>query len=308
MLFLSDATIRRWCGPQWRIADSRRNRAAAVLADLQAGLTDAVAKKTVRPGPMHTEMPWPDLGEIAVGAGGVHSAKLGTLDFLTPIAELPLSEVTKSEAVAYEQWREGYERNWRWAFDPVGFRISIGKNRLAGDLTVIPLIAGSEYREIMSFTHGGKFAANAGDRHGAVDPRHPRGGQEIQVLRLRRRFSLARPQRAVAGLGRPVGRGLPGRRSAVGRVDRESSRRPEPFLEKNANRIPLGVRVSSENGFRLAAFLTSLRTFVDQSSPDLTIWETRKHKDRSYVCVRRRRRQGRSSGWIGSSTPPPAGR
>ncbi|MGD0899658.1 MAG: hypothetical protein ABR915_17645, partial [Thermoguttaceae bacterium] len=35
-VFLSDPTIRRWCGPRWRIADSRRTRAAAVLAELQA--------------------------------------------------------------------------------------------------------------------------------------------------------------------------------------------------------------------------------------------------------------------------------
>jgi hypothetical protein len=29
---LTDATIRRWCGPKWRIADSRRTRAGAVMA------------------------------------------------------------------------------------------------------------------------------------------------------------------------------------------------------------------------------------------------------------------------------------
>ena len=35
-VFLSDATIRRWCGPRWRIATSRRTRDAAILAELQA--------------------------------------------------------------------------------------------------------------------------------------------------------------------------------------------------------------------------------------------------------------------------------
>src|SRR5690606_13448613 len=33
LLVLSDATIRRWCGPRWRIGASRRLRAAALLAE-----------------------------------------------------------------------------------------------------------------------------------------------------------------------------------------------------------------------------------------------------------------------------------
>jgi hypothetical protein len=36
LLILPDAAIRRWCGPQWRIADSRRIRAAALLSQLHA--------------------------------------------------------------------------------------------------------------------------------------------------------------------------------------------------------------------------------------------------------------------------------
>ena len=35
-LMITDATIRRWCGPEWRIGASRRTRAAAALAELQA--------------------------------------------------------------------------------------------------------------------------------------------------------------------------------------------------------------------------------------------------------------------------------
>ena len=33
---ITDATIRRWCGPEWRIGASRRTRAAAAIAELQA--------------------------------------------------------------------------------------------------------------------------------------------------------------------------------------------------------------------------------------------------------------------------------
>ena len=51
LIFLSDATIRRWCGPRWRIATSRQTRDLAVLADLQAANMDRLAKKTVAAGP-----------------------------------------------------------------------------------------------------------------------------------------------------------------------------------------------------------------------------------------------------------------
>ena len=52
-LVLSDATIRRWCGPRWRIADSRRTRAAAALAELQAAQLDALVNGTIQPVVLH---------------------------------------------------------------------------------------------------------------------------------------------------------------------------------------------------------------------------------------------------------------
>ena len=36
LLIITDATIRRWCGPRWRIGTSRRIRAASVMSQLQA--------------------------------------------------------------------------------------------------------------------------------------------------------------------------------------------------------------------------------------------------------------------------------
>ena len=79
LAFLSDATIRRWCGPRWRIADSRRTRARAVLAELQASQLDALVKKTVKPGPIHTDLPILDGGELTLTPPGVRSSTLGSL-------------------------------------------------------------------------------------------------------------------------------------------------------------------------------------------------------------------------------------
>ena len=144
-IFISDATIRRWCGPKWRIADARRTRARAVLAELQASQLDALVKQKVQPGPIHTDLPILGGGEIQLTPGGVVSSVYGTLDFMTPIGEMPLDEVTQDEAQGYGFWRDGYQRNWSWGFDPIGLRISLSKRTLAADLTILPLILNSGY-------------------------------------------------------------------------------------------------------------------------------------------------------------------
>lgn len=84
LLIVPDAAIRRWCGPQWRIADSRRTRAAALMAEIQAEHADELVKGTVKPGPSG-----PDgaqgLGDVTMTPDGVSSSMYGSLDFLTPI-------------------------------------------------------------------------------------------------------------------------------------------------------------------------------------------------------------------------------
>ena len=96
LVFLSDATIRRWCGPRWRIATSRQTRDMAVLAELQAANMDRLAKKTAQPGPIYTDFATAEVGELSLDAEGVHSSVQGSLEFMTPIAEMPLRKVTKS--------------------------------------------------------------------------------------------------------------------------------------------------------------------------------------------------------------------
>ena len=159
-LFLSDATIRRWCGPRWRIADSRRVRAASELAELHAEQMDKFASGKIQPRP--------GLGEPALSAGGVRSSVMGSLEFLTPIVELNFETVTAAEADAYTRWRDQYQSNWRWAFDPIAVRLSVKDEQLAADLSVMPLIWGSDYRRLVETSLGAKIKPRAGDPHDAL--------------------------------------------------------------------------------------------------------------------------------------------
>src|SRR5205823_1145147 len=84
-LFLSDPTIRRWCGPRWRIADSRRVRDLAVLSELQAQFVPKLATRTAEAGPIYTELKMADSGEARLTPAGVVSPAAGSLTFMTPI-------------------------------------------------------------------------------------------------------------------------------------------------------------------------------------------------------------------------------
>ena len=296
LAFLSDATIRRWCGPRWRIADSRRTRVLAVLAELQTLQLDALVKKTAKPGPIYTDLPILGGGELALTSSGVRSTTLGSLDFMTPIAEIPLDEVTQAEADAYGAWRDGYQRNWRWGFDPIALRISLGKGKIAADMTVMPLIMNTSYREFTSISLGGKFDPTAGDPHDALAQ---------FILALNRESPMFRQGENFASMmGQKVSLGWIGNWATVyveddpfwkdlEKVDQEKI---NTFFEKNASRIPLALRIDATNPLRLAAFLSSARAFIEQTAPGLTRWESLKYKDQPYVRITPVKGQARGMG------------
>ncbi len=189
-LFLSDATIRRWCGPRWRIATSRRTRDAAVVAEIQASQLDRLVEGNVQPGPVYTDLPVGG-GQLTLTGDGVHGSTIGSLAFMTPIAEMKMDRVTQAEAVAYRQWRDRYQSNWRWAFDPIGLRLGIQRENVSADLTVMPLIWGSDYRSLVSFSQGAAFQPDAGDLHDAlahatlaINTKSPSLQQQTNIARM----------------------------------------------------------------------------------------------------------------------------
>ena len=285
LVFLSDATIRRWCGPKWRIASSRRTRDAAVLAELQASQADALVHGGLKPGPLYTDLATASAGELTLTARGVNSSTLGTLAFLTPIAEMPLEEVTAVEAEAYNRWREGYERNWNWAFDPIALRLTLRDDRLAADLSVMPMILGSEYRELAAISQGGKFAPDAGDPHGArahfilaLDPKSPifqTYGNMLTSMVHGASLGWIGSSLAIYADADPFWQEL------AKQKDQERLQ----FLEHNVGRLPLALQIDVSNGLKLAAFLAGTRAWIEQSSPGMVRYDTLSYHDQPYVKV-----------------------
>lgn len=110
---------------------------------------------------------------------------------MTPIGELPLERVTKSEADAYGRWRDGYQNNFSWAFDPIALKFTVNSAPLAGDLTVMPLIDNTDYREFVALSRGAKLKPTSGDPHSTRFMRHwrstktPSESSSLQASRSR---------------------------------------------------------------------------------------------------------------------------
>lgn len=278
-LLLSDAAIRRWCGPRWRIASSRRVRARAALLELHARHAPELAggapqARELEAGEEHA---W--LGALTLGPEGVRSSRYGSLAHPTPIVELECEEATAEEARLYGQWREGYQQNWSGAFDPIAAQIIVDPSRVEADLTVMPLIDNSDYGDLRGWTGGARLGARDGDPHPgailhfalALDPDAP------SVRGLQGLLAGQAPEDVAGMLGWMSG----ALSFAVGESELwdallEAERPSEAFedLLVDLNDLPLLLTVGSRSGLRLATWMSALRAFVEGSAPGLTRWTT----------------------------------
>jgi len=292
-LVLSDATIRRWCGPKWRIANARRTHAAALMAEVQAShLDDLVRGKAAN----IVETNLPDLGTIRITPTGVQSSTYGTLEFLTPIIEMPMVKVTQAEADAYNRWRNGYQQNWNQFFDPIAVRFSMSPQQLGAELTVMPLIAGTEYRQLIGLTRGAKITADAGDRH-------PESMLHL-AMSLNTGSELVKESGNFLGGFSPSLKANPlgwlGQSVAVYADqdpfwdDLRRAERPSNFMETNYPRLPLALHCEVKSALGVTAFLATVRGFIEQTAPNMTAWQSLEYNGQAYVKVLATQRESES--------------
>ncbi|HEY7089303.1 MAG TPA: hypothetical protein VH518_14495 [Tepidisphaeraceae bacterium] len=287
LLILSDATIRRWCGPRWRIADSRRTRAAAVISNIQAEHALELVNGTAKDATLTADSATMKLGDLKLTSRGATSSIYGSLDFMTPINELEITDVTKAEASTYVRWRNGYQLNWRQYFDPIACRISLKDSQIGLDLSVIPLIAGSDYRSFVEITSEAALKPGSGDPHDsaaaqlvvAVNPKAStlRGyGRFIQNISGNLRVE------PLAWLGSCVTLYFD---EDPFWADLAKADNTEDFLEKNFSRMPIALYAESSDPLRLAAFVALARGCIEQWAPNITKWENFQHDGKEYVKI-----------------------
>lgn len=296
-VFLSDATIRRWCGPRWRIGTSRRLRAAALMADVTAAHMDELVAGGGPTREVRADVPMRTIGTLTLRPSGVSSSVYGSLAFITPTAELDLDEVTKDEASAYERWRTGYQRNWSWAFDPIGVSIRLSPQRAGADMTIMPLIASSRYRTWMSIAQGVVIAPDAGDPHDSI--MHGAMAFNAQSPTVQQWGGFARamaPQIEIdplSWLGSSVALYAD---ADPFWAELAAATDDDAFMRENMWRLPVALYAEASSPLRLTAFVAAARAFLDQSAPGMAAWEPREHAGQGYVKVgmsEQARRQGR---------------
>jgi hypothetical protein len=272
-LFISDACLRRWAGPEVRIGASRRNRAMSALAKITAGhlMNDELDQS-------YREL----LGEVRLERGRVLSEHYGSLGFVTPIGELGIEKVSRLEKEGYGRWRRGYENGWSQFFDPIAIQLTLTKKREAMDMTILPLRVDSDYEDIMALT--GKATLSRASREVpaksvfhfamAVDKEsEPFQEASISLVNLLPSLSV-----------NPLG--WMGESFSVTLGE-------SPLWEKNLNRfneetlveLPVLVRVDVASRLKLALFMTGLKGTVESSAPGLVSWEPRQHGERKYVAM-----------------------
>ncbi|MBI5431195.1 MAG: hypothetical protein HZA52_00005 [Planctomycetes bacterium] len=284
LIVLSDATIRRWAGPRARIGDSRRVRAAAAMAEIQARhLDDLVAGRLVD-GASAADAEFRVSEDFLWSKDGVRSATWGTLKFLTPIGELDVEKVGESEKRAYESFRETFQRRWSAAFDPIAVRLSFDAAKLGADATIMPLTAATEYRELRDFCGGAVLAPNAGDAHEstlihlalAFDAKSELGGM------LGGTFQNELGADPLAWLGDGIA-------IYVERDELWAELAKEPSLERALSdtfyRVPVALHCEVKDPLKLAGFMTGVRALANQSAPNLVVWQNREFEGHTYVRV-----------------------
>jgi hypothetical protein len=187
----------------------------------------------------------------------------------------------------YTRWRDGYQRNWSRFFDPIAVRFTAHKDKLLADVTVMPLIDNSRYREMIDISLGAKIDPAAADPH-PESIVHASMSLNKDSPRVKNSTSFAMqlaPQIKIdplAWIGTTV--------SLYADKDpfwEDIAQKNKSYLSlfQEVHRLPIAMHVEVIDGFKLVGFLASARAYIEQTAPGMTVWEIRKHGDEPYVRV-----------------------
>lgn len=291
LLVVTDAALRRWCGPRWRIAASRRTRAAALLAEQQAAHLGELAAGITETKTLEGGATALDLGVLTLTPEGVHSSIYGTTSFLTPIVELPIENATGEEADAYGRFRDFYQLDWSAYFDPIALRFEVTPGAIGADLTIRPLVLSSDYREYMTITGNRALRPGVGDPHAealcqfvmSLDP-ESRAAQPLEGIAMLLPGVSAEPLKWLGDWITVYADADP-----IWEQCAQAAAQGETALSKftiaHVFDLPVVLHIDAKNPLALTVFLAGARAFIEQSAPGMLTWENREHEGQAYVRV-----------------------
>jgi hypothetical protein len=311
--FLSDAFIRNLVGPASKIKERRRLEALSSLYMLTNGamLTAWESGKPPVSTPKLFEFTSLKSEEVPMSEGKAAvwdsehlvavSDAYNTIHFATPLVELPIEEVTRTEAAEYDRFRLEYMGLWRQFFDPIGMRVSLKENKVQLDTYILPLIQNTQYNELRRITGQksvkfdpssisdktlGQFlirlSGNSEDRLGLFGLGGRRGGFDLLAL-LASALDPVGEWFLVRADDSPVYEELlklSQRLEQGGNVDTEK-------IARQIWALPIAVGVDIKNPLVFAAAIAAARNEVMRSLPGALTWEPleKKYKDVSIVRI-----------------------
>ncbi|MEP7126549.1 MAG: hypothetical protein ABJE95_36800 [Byssovorax sp.] len=162
--FMGDRFVGEVVGPRQKVLESRRQIALAELmtpgfaALLHGWITgrSATSVEELLASKLLTkdELKHGSGAPIAWKPGDSARSVFGTPAALTPLLDLPDPDlVTEGERDAYARFSRSYETYWRTYIDPAAMRVAVDTTpagtTLTADLRIVPLIDGTDYREIL---------------------------------------------------------------------------------------------------------------------------------------------------------------
>jgi hypothetical protein len=158
--FFGDKFVAEAVGSRQKVLEARRQIAAAELmtpgfaallygwiyGKSPASVDELVASKILR----KEELKHANGAPIAWRPGEAPRSPWGTPSALTPLIDLAAPDtVTDPEKIAYERFSRTYESYWSGYIDPAMLRLAMsGDKEITADLRILPLIDGTDYRDI----------------------------------------------------------------------------------------------------------------------------------------------------------------
>ncbi len=327
-IFLSDPFIRNLVGPALRIKERRRLEAMASMAMVTNGALYTAWSKGRLPSDhgdllqatgLKSEQLFSPEGEAVAWSSAERlaiSSAYNTIHFATPLLEIPIDNVTATEAQEYENFRRDYMGLWRQFFDPIGMRIAIRGKKVQWDTYILPLVRNTQYDELRRTTGDGTITIYPGDisKNAVfqtmfhVSPEawsFGPGGFGVGM------FLPTRPRDFVKSWGMvrfddsPVYAEL---LELYIREQFEPNRGPNfnAWIEKIAQ-IPVTAGFDMANPVILGVGLAAIRGFVHDAAPDLLYWKAQPaYKDVSIVRIGLNPKAQLVRNFVGEVTTQPA--
>ena len=308
--FMGDRFVGEVVGPRQKVLEARRQIAlaelmtpgfAALLHGFLTGKSPASVDELVTTKLLSKdELKHGSGAPIVWKPGEAARSVFGTPAALTPLLDLPEPAlVTESERDAYDRFSRTYESYWRTYIDPAAIRIAIDPGptgtTLTADLRIVPLIDGTDYREILEMAGQARVDVPAlGSGARAVVGI----GQEARVRR-----ELSRLVRGVAGR-HDFGLDFLGEWAMVGVDDRPAvaqavfaTQRDLPQLPGGDERrrvdeiavlasVPAYVAIGIKSMTGAALALAAMRAIADDVLPGAITWGETGSKERDVAIVR----------------------